>query len=122
MGRGAVEGEVQGAGMSGDAWQHISDQVGQCASWLRDRVDSSPKPDAAIDIQIDRVSALVTITRMIPSEDSEILTCVCGHGNAIGALPQYRGRKHERGKEHLAAALERLADVMERIDRKSKRA
>jgi hypothetical protein len=32
--------------------------------------------------------------------------------NAIGRLPEYRGRNHDKGKAHLHSALERLADRM----------
>lgn len=100
------------------AW--LKTQVGICAPWLRERVDSTPKPDAAVAIQIDRVSALVRISCMVPAEDDRIVTAVCGHGSAIGSLSEYRGRRHEEGKAHLRAALERLARRIEGLARNSR--
>ena len=86
---------------------------GRCAPWLRERVDSSPKPDAAVTIQIDRISALLRVSSLIPAEDRIILDCVCGRGDPIGRV--YRGSQHDAGKQHLSAALERLADRIEGI-------
>lgn len=79
-------------------------------NYLKERVDSSPKPDVAVAVQIDRVSARNAITRKIPPEDWTILMTVVCEGQAIGRLPEYRGRGHERGKAHLRAALDRLAE------------
>lgn len=100
------------------AW--LKTQAGICAPWLRERVDSTPKPDAAVAIQIDRVSALVRISRMVAPEDDRIVTAVCGSGASIGSLPEYRGRRHEEGKAHLRAALDRLSQRMEGLARKSR--
>ncbi|MDF3606315.1 hypothetical protein PE067_09305 [Paracoccus sp. DMF-8] len=100
------------------AWLKVS--VGTCPPWLRERVDSSPKPDAAVAIQIDRVSALLKVSRMVPVEDERIVSCVCCDGNAIGALREYRGRKHEDGKAHLKIALDRLSERIEGLARKSR--
>lgn len=94
-----------------EAWLRTG--IGTCAPWLRERVDSSPKPDAAVAIQIDRMSALIKISRMVPQDDQRILECVCAHGDAIGRLPEYRGRKHEDGKAHLREALDRLSNNMQ---------
>jgi len=80
--------------------------------WLQERVDSTPKPDAAVTIQINRMAALVGITRRIPREDHRLLVSVACEKNAIGRLPEYRNgsRSHDRGKDHLREALDRLAD------------
>ena len=90
------------------AWE----QTERGGGYLQERVDSTPKPDKAIAMQIDRVSALISITKRIPREDYRILITVACEKNAIGRLPEYRGRNHERGKAHLYSALERLADRM----------
>lgn len=91
-----------------DAWQRT--EQGQGNDWSKERVDSTPKPDAAVAVQIDRMSALVAITRHIPPEDHSILLTVACEGHAIGRLRQYRGMNHDKGKRHLHDALERLAD------------
>lgn len=94
------------------AW--LRTEMGTCPPWLRERVDSSPKPDAAVGIQIDRLSKLLRISRLVMADDARIIHTVVEMGAAIGALPEYRGSKHERGKLHLFEALERLADRVER--------
>ena len=95
------------------AW--LATEKGQCAPWLRERVDSTPKPDAAIAIQIDRLSKLIRLGSVVPARDKRIVECVAYHGSGIGALPEYRNRKHEQGKTHLAEAFERLADAIEKV-------
>lgn len=90
-------------------------QVGTCAPWLRERVDSSPNPDAAVAIQIDRLSALVRVRRLVPCEDEAILDMVCGQGAGVGSLPEYRAHNHRKGLAHLSAALDALADRMDRV-------
>lgn len=99
------------------AW--LNTEKGKCAPWLRERVDSSPKPDAAIAIQIDRMSALIRVSRLVPAEDERIVSCVCYDGNAIGYLREYRGSRHEAGKAHLRMALDRLYERIEGLARKS---
>ena len=94
------------------AW--LRTEMGTCPPWLRERVDSTPKPDAAVGIQIDRLSKLLRISRMVVPDDERIIHMVVEMGAAIGALPEYRGARHELGKAHLHDALERLADRVER--------
>lgn len=89
-------------------------EMGRCSPWLRDRVDSSPKPDASVAIQIDRLSALIRVSRLVPASDERVIDIVCAHGAGVGVLPEYRGPKHPLGIEHLSIALENLADRMER--------
>lgn len=92
------------------AWQRT--EQGQGNDWSKERVDSTPKPDAAVAVQIDRMSALVAITRHIPPDDHSILLTVACEGHAIGRVVKYRGRNHEAGKAHLRDALERLANAL----------
>lgn len=108
--RGWISQRAYGAGeMLRVSW--LRTDIGRCAPWLRERVDSSQKPDAAVAIQIDRIAALLRVSSLIPAEDRTILDCVCGRGDPIGRV--YRGSRHEAGKAHLVAALERLADRIE---------
>lgn len=91
-----------------DAW--CNTQRGKGVDWSAERVDSSPKPDAAIDIQIDRFSRLVSVSNCIAAEDHAILWVVVGKGRSFAHLREYRALRHDRGREHLRAALDRLAD------------
>jgi hypothetical protein len=94
-----------------DAWSKT--EMGQGTDYSDPKVDSSPKPDQAIDIRIDRMSHYISITRLIPAEDKGILDAVACEGRAVAHLPQYRWRNVVKGKEHLSDALERLADRLE---------
>lgn len=110
--RGVISARGHAAGkMLRDAWERT--EVGTCAPWLRERVDSSPKPDEAVTVQIDRLSALVRITKLVHPNDAGILHCVCALGVGLAHLPEYRGLRHDAGKAHLHDALERLADRIE---------
>jgi hypothetical protein len=74
-----------------------------------DRVQSSPKPDHAVEIQIDRISALQAITKRIPEGDRDILTaCVMEEGTPA-RIRGYRGPGYQIGMKHLRDALDRLA-------------
>ncbi len=83
-----------------------------------DRVQSSPKPDHAVTIQIDRLSAYHRIAKLIPPQDSAIIaTCVLQDRSAAhivtdGRRPYY-GPGHKAGLTHLREALDRLADKMQ---------
>lgn len=95
------------------AW--LATEKGQCSPWMRERVDSSPKPDAAIGIQIDRLSKLIRLGSVIPLHDRRIIECVTYHGTGIGSLREYRGSQHDKGKVHLFQAFDRLADAIEKV-------
>ena len=73
-----------------------------------DRVQSSPKPDHAVDIMIDRISRFEALSRHVAPQDREIVTaCVLdgGHPSRV-----YGPAKLREGFEHLRDALDRLAD------------
>lgn len=111
--RGVISPRAHAAGQILRAlW--LRTEMGQCSPWLRDRVDSSPKPDAAVAVQLDRLSALIRVSRLVRPADERVIDAVCAHGAGVGSLPEYRGAKHHLGLEHLSAALEGLADRMER--------
>lgn len=83
-----------------------------------DRVQSSPKPDHAVTIQIDRLSAYHRIAKLIPPQDRAIIgMCViearsAAHITTDGRRPYY-GPGHKAGLTHLREALDRLADKMQ---------
>lgn len=93
-----------------NAWE--ATQRGKGADLSDVRVDRTPKPDASIDVQIDRVSLLVGISRLVPKEDRDIIFAVACEGRAVGHLRQYRGSNHDLGKSHLHEATERLAEKL----------
>jgi hypothetical protein len=82
-----------------------------------DRVQSSPKPDHAVTIQIDRISRFHAVNRLVSPSDREIIGAVvldgCTPAQVIidGKRP-YRGAAYQRGLEHLRDALDRLAKAM----------
>ena len=79
-----------------------------------DRVQSSPKPDHAIAIQIDRIGAYHRLAALVPEGDRQIIDVCILHGASPANIPRYRGPGHKAGLAHVAAALERLADAIER--------
>ena len=77
-----------------------------------DRVQSSPKPDHAVTIQIDRLSRFHAIARHVTTADRAVIAaCVLRPGTPAD-LRQYRGRGYAAGLLHLCAALDRLAKAM----------
>ena len=78
-----------------------------------DRVQSSPKPDHAVTIQIDRLSKFHAIAKHVARDDQRIMNhCVLSRGTPCG-LREYRGQP-EKGMAALRDALDRLADKMQR--------
>ena len=81
-----------------------------------DRVQSSPKPDHAVTIQIDRLSAVSNITKHIAAGDKDLLWhCTSGGIPAtlvVQGVKPYHGRAYEAGLLHLSQGLDRLADAM----------
>lgn len=75
----------------------------------QDRVDSSPKPDHAVEIQIDRVSRFHAINRHVAAQDRAIIDACILSGGTPASLRQYRQAKYPQGMQHLHDALERLA-------------
>jgi hypothetical protein len=77
-----------------------------------DRVQSSPKPDHAVTIQIDRLSRFHRVARHIAAGDRAIVHACVIHALPPDALRRYRGAAVVAGFAHLRDALERLADAM----------
>lgn len=89
------------------------------AGWPdNDRVQSSPKPDHAVAIQIDRISKYHAIARHVSADDQPIISrCVLGSGTPanlrINGKRPYHGAGYELGLQYLAEALERLARALD---------
>lgn len=77
-----------------------------------DRVQSSPKPDVAVAMHIDRVSAYVALSKHIAPGDRRIIdVCVLDRGTPAKA--GYERARYAEGLAHLRAALDRLANAMD---------
>ena len=82
-----------------------------------DRVQSSPKPDHQIAIQIDRVSKLHNAWRKVPREHAAMIEHIAIDrgsisGVRIKGVRPYLGANNAKGKEMLGIAFEDLADAM----------
>lgn len=108
-GRGSITtGGMNAAKLLRQAYEDT--QRGSAALPENDRVQSSPKPDHAIDIQIDRISRFAKLMRMVAREDRDIVAaCVLD-----GAHPcrVYGPLRRDEGFAHLKAALDRLHVAM----------
>lgn len=82
-----------------------------------DRVQSSVRPDVAVAVQIDSISAFVEISRLIPAENRRMIDA-CVLNNHTPARLGYVGRRYQEGMLLLRDALSELA---ESLDRKWKR-
>ena len=75
------------------------------------QVDSSPKPDANIAIQCDRMDKYHRIARHIPTRYRPFIDHVVIHNRPIRAMKGcYNGRQEGRYLERLAEGLQYLAD------------
>lgn len=92
-----------------DALQAAYEATLRAPGWPdNDRVQSSPKPDHAVTIQIDRIGRYHAIARFVALQDWPILQhCVIN-----GKSPKGTGRAYQAGFEHLRAALDRLATAL----------
>lgn len=77
-----------------------------------DRVQSSPKPDHAVTIQIDRISRFEAIMRHVAAADRGIVSACVLHGRHPSSI--YGPFRQREGFEHLSNALDNLADSLAR--------
>lgn len=77
-------------------------QMGPVIDYTAERVDSSPKPDHAVTIQVARLSRYRLIARHIPFEDRQVISQCVLHWPTCHPLPGC--------PPGLAAALDRLAE------------
>lgn len=76
-----------------------------------ERVQSSPKPDIAIAMQLDRLSAFVALSKHIDPRDRAIIdVCVLCGGSPADA--GYVGEQYKDGLAALRCALNRLANKL----------
>lgn len=75
-----------------------------------DRVQSSPKPDMAVAIQIDRISRFDAMMRHVRHADRQIISACVLDGKHPRSLPQFNGDRHREGLAHLRAALDYISD------------
>lgn len=75
-----------------------------------DRVQSSPKPDHAVSIQIDRISRFERMMRQVRQQDRQIISACVLDGKHPGALSQFKGERCREGFIHLRDALDYLSD------------
>lgn len=77
-----------------------------------DRVQSSPKPDHAVTIQIDRISKFQSIMRHVCDSDRAIVRACVMEGRHPSSV--YGAMRVREGFEHLRNALDALADSISR--------
>lgn len=81
-----------------------------------DRVQSSPKPDHAVTIQIERLSDFHEFWKVVVAADRAIIGWCILHDHSAATLRDDRGRRpyyghgHAAGMKHLREALDRLAE------------
>jgi hypothetical protein len=76
-----------------------------------ERVQSSPKPDMAVTIQIDRLSRFHQFSKHIPAQDRPMIGACVLEAKTPAAVG-YIGPSYQRGLIELKAALDRLARNM----------
>lgn len=75
-----------------------------------DRVQATPKPDHAIDIQVDRISRYAKMMNLVADKDREIVTACVLDGDHPSRV--YGPIKFRDGFAHLREALDRLHCAM----------
>jgi hypothetical protein len=110
------KGRISTAGFNAaEKLRDAFEQTGRAPGWPdNDRVQSSPKPDHAVAIQISRISKFHDVAKLVCIEDRPIIDAVVLGNRIPAALRHYRNKGYADGMDHLRAALDRLA---ERINR-----
>lgn len=80
------------------------------------QVDSSPKPDANVAIQIDRTSCYVAVMGMVDKDHRKLVSAVVLE-DRTPKHAGYEGKRYQDGVRTLAEALEIVADRIERLRR-----
>jgi hypothetical protein len=113
------QGTISTAGFNAaEKLRDVFEATMQAPGWPdNDRVQSSPKPDHAVTIQIDRLSRFHAVNKLVPVLDRPIINrCVLERGTpsstVIDGERPYRGARYQDGLTHLKDALDRLARAM----------
>ncbi|AXC50048.1 hypothetical protein DRW48_10415 [Paracoccus suum] len=77
-----------------------------------DRVQSSPKPDHAVTIQVDRISRYAKLAAYVTREDWPIVEACVLDGRTPAAIRGFRGKGYQTGLVALHDALDRMACAM----------
>lgn len=94
------------------AWERTEQAPG--TDYARPRVDSSPKPDHAVAIMIDRVSKLNSAWSRVRGDDRELIHHCVVRGLIpatlrIRGVRPYHGSQYQRGLQALRDALDRAS-------------
>ena len=94
---------------AGEAIQiaHLRYEMLSSGGELKERVQSSPKPDATMDVQVDAVSRFIHVMAGVPRADRAIVEAVCCHNAPLRSITA------PRRMQRLRASLDRVADYME---------
>lgn len=88
--------------------------------WLdNDRVQSSPKPDQAIAMQVGRISRLLWLSRRVPADCVAIVKHIAMNDGSVSGIRirgnrPFLGRNAEKGRDEVRIAFDKLADAFER--------
>ena len=99
--------QAQAAHAIRDAYGHVARLTS--GSPLKERVQSSPKPDATIAAQIDAQSRLVRCTKAIPRADRGIVDHLCWDNAPLGILAR---RGVVRPLARFVMCMDRVADAL----------
>lgn len=79
----------------------------------RVQVDTSPKPDAQIAIQVDRMTRLVAVSRYIPQHAKQVVWWVVCDNRSVASMPGARNTyRRSRYTERLRDGLDALASAL----------
>ena len=76
-----------------------------------DRVQSSPKPDHAVTIQIDRIARFTRYMGLVCADDREIVSACVLDGHHPSSV--YGALRCKEGLQHLREALDRLSSALD---------
>jgi len=91
-----------------DAWSGVEKL--SSGGELKEQVDSTPKPDATIAIQMDAQSRLVNAMKAVPPETRDIVEHVCWHN--LPLIRMGKGSRYYKRQSELQVALELVANHM----------
>lgn len=92
--------------------------TGRAPGWPdNDRVQSSPKPDHAVAIQIDRMSRFHAVARFVSQEDRPLISYFVLRDRSDGLRREMEGTRYKAALAALGPALDRCAAAMDQPSR-----